>query len=398
MTTLTPAQARRIALGAQGFARCRPAGVVSSRQFRRAMEQMTILQLDSVNVLCRSHYLPMMARLGPYDRARLDAYLYRSGEHFEYLSHEASITAQMHQPLLRHRARRPPTWARRFADDMPDYLDAVLAEVSERGPLTAGELEDPGSRTGPWWGQSKGKRALECLYVTGRLAIRERTAQFVKVYDLPERVLDAETLAKQEPSEADAVREMLMLAARSHGIGTIADLADYFRLRTPVARPAIADLVAGGRLEQVGVRGWDEPAYLHPEARRPRRIRGSALLSPFDPVVWFRPRAERLFNFRYRIEMYLPAAKRIHGYYVLPYLLDGELVGRVDLKADRKERVLRVRRSWVEDSVVSPTDRARVAGELRGSLDEMAEWLDLDAVAIAPEGDLANALARVTPG
>lgn len=395
MATMKPAQARRIALGAQGFSRSRPGGAANSRQFRRAMDQMAILQLDSVNVICRSHYLPMLARLGPYDRTKLDRYLYRSGEHFEYLSHEASITSQRNQPLLRHRYRARRKWVERAEAEMPGYVRAVLDEVNEYGPLSVKELRDPGDRTGPWWGYSKGKQALECLYLTGRLAIRERTPNFVTVYDRPDRVFEPETLALDEPPEAEAQREMLLLGARSHGIGTATDLADYFRLRMPVARPLLADLVAEGRLEQVEVAGWTEPAYLHPEAARPRKIVGRALLSPFDPVVWFRPRAERLFDFHYRIEIYVPEAKRQYGYYVLPFLLDGALVGRVDLKSDRAERVLRVRGAWAEEDIVEPVDRDRVATELAAALSEMAEWLELDGVSVEPRGDLARELARV---
>lgn len=220
---------------------------------------------------------------------------------------------------------------------------------------------------------------------------------FVTVYDRPDRVLEPETLALPEPPEPDARKRMLLLGARSHGVGTATDLADYFRLRMPVARPLLAELVAAGELEQVEVAGWDEPAYLHPEARRPRRITGRALLSPFDPIVWFRPRAERLFDFHYRIEIYVPEPKRRYGYYVLPFLLDGELVGRVDLKADRADGVLRVRGSYAEDDLDDRVDRDRVARELMASLVELAEWLDLDGVSVESKGDLAPELARVRP-
>ena len=395
MAKLRIDQARRIALGAQGLADKRPTGTVGVRQFRRAMERMTVLQLDSVNVICRSHYLPMLARLGPYDRDRLDRYLYHSGEHFEYLSHEASITSQDLYPLLRHRHRTARGWIRRLEEAAPGYVEAVFDEVSEHGPLSVKELQDPGQRTGPWWGRSKGKVALEGLYVTGRLAIRDRTPMFVTRYDRPDRVMRPEVLAATEPSTEEANKEMLVLAARSHGVGTATDLADYFRLRMPVARPLLTELAEEGRLEPVEVEGWDEPTYLHPEARRPRRITGRALLSPFDPIVWFRPRAERLFDFRYRIEIYVPEAKREYGYYVLPFLLDGALVGRVDLKSDRKAKVLRVRGAWAEHDVVDPVDRSRVATELAGALDELAQWLDLDGVTIEPNGDLAPDLARL---
>lgn len=387
---ITPAQARRIALAAQGFCDPRPAGPVTARHFARALGRMSALQLDSVNVVCRSHYLPVLARLGPYDRTALDRFLYRSKRCFEYVGHEASITAQELHPLLRWRMTRT-RWRRaeQMETELPGYVRAVLDEVAAVGPLSVRELSDPGPRTGPWWGQSRGKVALEWLYVSGRLAIAQRTPSFVTVYDLPERVIRPEVLSADTPDEPDAQRELLMLGARSHGIGTAADLADYFRLPMPVARPLLASLVAAGRLEQVDVPGWGEPAYLHPEARRPRAVPGRALLSPFDPVVWFRPRAERLFGFRYRIEIYVPEPKRLHGYYVLPFLLDGDLVARVDLKADRAAGTLRVKGAYAEDGA----DHTRVAPELAGALEELAAWLGLGAVTPEPRGDLAPALA-----
>jgi uncharacterized protein YcaQ len=396
MATISLARARRIALAAQGFRDSRPSGRVDVRALRRALDRMTVLQLDSVNVVSRSHYLPLLARLGPYDRDRLDDHLYRSGERFEYLGHEASITAQELQPLLRHRFTRYRRWVERAEAELPEgYVASVHDEVASRGALTVKQLADPGGRTGPWWGHSKGKRALECLYVTGRLAIAGRDKMFVTSYDLPERVLAPDVLDQPDPTEDEAARQLLLLGAKSHGIGTAADLADYFRLKMPVARPLLGQLVADGHLEQVEVAGWDEPAYLHPEAAQPRSVPGRALLSPFDPVVWFRPRAERLFGFHYRIEIYVPEPKRIYGYYVLPFLLDEELVGRVDLKADRKARVLRVRGSFVEPSA----DPDRVATEMAEALGEMAAWLGLDDVSVERRGDLSAKLAAaVTAG
>lgn len=389
MASFTIPQARRIALAAQGFCDRRPTGAVDVRHLRRVMDRLTILQLDSVNVLCRSHFLPVLARLGPYDRDKLDRHLYHSGDYFEYLSHEASITSQGLEPLLRHRRTRHRKWIARMTAEHPGYLDAVYDEVAQHGPLSVKQLSDPGGRTGPWWGLSKGKLALEGLYVTGRLAIRERDKAFVTSYDLPERVLQPEVLDRPTPSDDEAGRQMLLLAARSHGIGTDDDLADYFRMKVTVARPLLAQLVDEGLLEQVEVRGWSQPAYLHPEARRPRSVPVRALLSPFDPVVWYRPRADRLFDFYYRIEIYVPEPKRVHGYYVLPFLLDGDLVGRVDLKADRKAGVLRVRGSYAEDG----EDRHRVARELAPTLIEMAGWLGLDDVVVEKRGDLAPVLA-----
>jgi uncharacterized protein YcaQ len=386
---LSLAAARRIALAAQGFADPRPTGEVTVRHLRRVMRRMSVLQLDSVNVLCRSHYLPVLSRLGPYDRDKLDAFLYWSGENFEYLGHQASITAQELHPALRWRMTRS-RWRQGQAleQEVPRYIKAVLDEVAAEGPLSVKELSDPGQRTGPWWGMSKGKVALEWLYVSGRLAIRERTKTFVTVYDLPERVIRSEVMAAPTTPEAEAKRQLLLLGARSHGIGTATDLADYFRLPMPVARPLLAELVEEGHLEPVQVDGWPEPALLHPEARRPRAITGCTLLSPFDPIVWFRPRAERLFDFHYRIEIYVPEPKRVHGYYVLPVLLDGQLVGRVDLKADRKARALLARGCYAEPGV----ELGSVGEALGAALDEMAAWLGLDGVEVAERGELAPAV------
>jgi hypothetical protein len=367
---------------------------VTVRHLRRALDQMSALQLDSVNVLCRSHYLPVLARLGPYDRDQLDSLLYWSGENFEYLGHAASITSQELHPLLRWRMTRS-RWrqAEALEREVPRYIQGVLEEVAASGPLSVKELSDPGERTGPWWGMSKGKVALEWLYASGRLAIRERTATFVTVYDLPERVIRPEVLAAPAAEGTEAKRQLLLLGARSHGIGTAADIADYFRLPMPVARPLIKELVAAGQLEVVEVDGWSEAALVHPDARRPRSITGRALLSPFDPLVWFRPRAERLFGFHYRIEIYVPEPRRVYGYYVLPFLLDGELVGRVDLKADRKAGVLLARGCYAEPGVdLGPTGEA-----MAGALVEMAAWLGLDGVEVWDRGDLAK-VARAEVG
>lgn len=392
MPKLTVDAARRIALASQGFSDSRPK-TVTVAQFRRAMDRMSVLQLDSVNVICRSHYLPILARLGPYDRAKLDKYLYHSGRYFEYLAHVASISSQQNRPLLRHRMQQEMVRRRSHIKGIDrGYIEAVLAEVSDRGPVSIKDLSDPGGRTGPWWGHSKGKVALEWLYVTGQLSIAERTKMFVTVYDIPERVIQPDILNQPDVDDDDAQMALLLKGAKAHGIGTAADIVDYYRLNGPRSRPLLANLVATGQLEQVTVQGWDEPALLHPEAKRPRSIKGRALLTPFDPVVWFRPRAERLFDFEYRIEIYVPEPKRKFGYYVLPFLLDGRLVARVDLKADRKAGKLLVRGSYVESHVATKKDTQRVASELSGSLIEMASWLDLDDVQVEPKGDLARDL------
>ncbi|MDH3296020.1 MAG: winged helix DNA-binding domain-containing protein [Acidimicrobiia bacterium] len=369
------------------------------RQFRRVLHRMSALQLDSVNVLCRSHYLPVLARLGPYDRDELDRYLYRSGEHFELYTHEAAIISQDLEPTMRYRARTP-RWRRgpEFERANKEYVQRVLEEVADRGPLTIKELSEPGERTGPWWGMPRGKIALEWLYHSGRLSISDRTPMFVTVYDLPENVIRPEIRARPELDEREAKKHQLELGARSHGIGTDKDLADYFRLKVTEARPLLTELVTEGVLERVSVDGWSDDLYLHSEAARPRKVTGRALLTPFDPVVWFRPRAEQLFGFEYRIEIYLPEPKRVYGYYVLPFLLDGELVARIDLKADRRARILLARASYLEPTMNGAAKQDRVARELMGALEEMADWLDLDSVAVEPKGDLAPRLARLGRG
>ncbi len=349
---------------------------------------MTILQLDSVNVLARSHFLPMFARLGPYDRDRLDQWIWRSGENHEYVAHEASITAIELHPLLRWRMEAGRWKAgRELEESQPEYLAAILAEIAQHGHRSIKNLADPGRRTGPWWGMPRGKLALEWLYVTGRLSIHHRDHQFTTHYDLPNRIVADAVLRQPTPTKAEAQTEMLMLGAKSHGIGTAADLADYFRIKLPQARPLLAELVEAGRLELVSVEGWTTPGYLHPEAKRPRSIAAATVLSPFDPVVWFRDRAERLWDFRYRIEIYVPEPKREYGYYVLPFLLGEDLVGRVDLKADRSAGVLRVKGAYVEAAV----DPVEVAEAMAANLEELATWLGLTDVEVV-QGNLARQL------
>jgi len=387
MKRISLAAARRIALGAQGFNDPAPKGQVTARHLRRVLDRMTILQLDSVNVFCRSHYLPFLARLGPYDRDRLDRLLYRSGHYFEYLSHEASIVAQDYEPYLRWRMESG-RWKSglRLEQDNPGYVEAVLNEVADKGPLSIKDLSDPGQRSGPWWGLSKGKLALEWLYQTGRLSVHHRTRAFVTVYDTPQRVIRPEIQAVATPNREVAYRELLSAGARSHGIGTATDIVDYFRLSMREARPILTEMVADGELAEVQVDGWNEPAFVHCDAKRPRQITGRALLSPFDPVVWFRPRALRLFGFHYRIEIYVPEPDRVYGYYVLPLLVDDQLVGRVDLKSDRASRVLLARGVYAEPGV----DHDRVGSQMADALNEAAAWLGLDqGVEVSDRGNLA---------
>jgi uncharacterized protein YcaQ len=386
---LTVDQARRIALAAQGFTMPRPNGRVDVRHFRRVLGQVGLIQLDSVNVLERSHYLPMFSRLGPYDRSAFDRWTARSGELFEYWGHEASlIPAGLHSTFgFRMNEMKPWGSVRRLLNERPGYVEGVLQQVAARGPTTVSDLEDPGERGGPWWGYAPGKHALEWLFAKGEVTAY-RSRSFGRIYDLPDRVLPEWALVQPRPNATEAYRRLLVDAARHHGIGTVADLADYHRLHTPTARAILADLAAEGAVVPVDVDGWRNSAYLHPEAVLPRRPGGTGLLSPFDSLVWNRDRVERVFGFRYRIEIYVPEDQRQFGYYVLPFLLDGELVARVDLKADRKARRLLVQAAHIE----SGPEPARVAPALVTELHTMASWLDLDEVVVVDRGDFAAPL------
>lgn len=354
---------------------------------------MAILQLDSVNVLSRSHYLPMFARLGPYDRDRLDHWLWRSRENQECFAHEASLTAMELRPLLRWRMQEL-SWKAglELERERPEKLDELLSEIRAHGPRSVRTMNDPGRRTGSWWGTGPGKFALNWLHRRGRLAVDHRDAQFTAHYELPERVVPAEFARRPTPRKEEAVDELLVLAARSHGVGTLADLADYFRIKMRDARPAIQRLVNAKRLIEVRVEGWSESAYRHPEARCPAECRAATLLSPFDPLVWFRPRAERLFGFHYRIEIYVPPAERVHGYYVLPFLLGDQIVARVDLKAERQTETLRVQAAYLEPGA----DRDVVAPALADALFGLASWLGLVRLTVSRKGNLARALAAAT--
>lgn len=390
MRTLTADRARRIALTAMGFARSRPDPTTRRdvRHLRRVLDTVDIVQLDSVNVLARAHELPFWSRIGPHDRAARDAWLWRSRETFEGWVHVASVTSVDVWPLLAHRRADIGTssWVRDFEQERPGLLAAVRDEVARHGPLSVRDLTDPGERTGPWWGNPPGKRALDRLALRGDLAIHDRTSNFVTVYDLPERILPTATLATRPPPRDDAHRQLLLRAARAHGIGTAGDLADHHRLKLREARVRLDELVADGSLEEVRVPGWgDEPVYLDPRAVAARRIPARTLLSPFDPLVWRRERAERLFDFHYRIEIYVPEAQRRFGYYVLPFLLGDRLVARVDLKADRPAGRLLVRGSFAEPDI----DRTHVARELAAELHDLGAWLDVPEVRVEDRGDLA---------
>jgi uncharacterized protein YcaQ len=396
VTKVSAARARRIALAAQGFDVARPTGKVDRRHVRRVFASVGLIQIDSVNVIVRSQELPLFARLGPHRRDLLSA-MVDDGELFEYWGHEASLLPVELFPLLRWRmdaaGAKAAGWNGliRLAHERPDYVEAIYEEVAERGVVSAGELDDPGDKSGPWWGWRHGKQALEYLFWCGRLSARRRTS-FERVYDLTERMIDPEILARPVPSEADAQKELLVRAARAQGIGTARDLADYFRINVPIARKLVAELAEEGRLVPATVEGWRDPAFLHPEARTPRRIDARALLSPFDSLVWERARTERLFGFRYRLEIYTPAPKRVYGYYVLPFLLGDAIVARVDLKADRADGVLLVRGAFAEQG----HDPIAIAAPLAEELALLGGWLGLDRVVVHDHGDLAPALRAVT--
>jgi uncharacterized protein YcaQ len=389
---LSLAQARRIALAAQGFADPRPTGRVDRRHFRRAIDRMGLIQIDSVNVLVRSQELPLFARLGPHSRSMIsDATA--DGELFEYWVHEASHVPTAHHHLHRWRMAREHKWDRYWTmtQRRPGFIDEVLRRIELDGPIVSGDLSERVGKKGQWWDWDDGKVALEHLFWNGQLTATRRPNDFARVYDLTERVIPAAALAKPTPSESDARKELLLLAAKHHGIGTMQDLTDYHRQKNAPCKPLLDELVEDGQLLLVHVEGWNKPAYLHPQAKLPRRIDACAFLSPFDPVCWNRDRNERLFGFHYRIEIYTPAPKRIYGYYVLPILWGDSLVGRLDLKADRQNSTLLVQGSFSEPGV--PV--AELAPDVVRELHSMASWLGLERVHIADRGDLASPLLRV---
>ncbi|WP_199439019.1 winged helix-turn-helix domain-containing protein [Umezawaea beigongshangensis] len=400
---MSAAVARRIALAAQGFADPRPAAEPTRRHLQRVLARTQLLQLDSVNVAVRAHYAPVFSRLGSYAPELLDAAAWSHDKRrprllVETWAHEASLIPVEDWPLL-HSGAKKLRWAHdpRTAEGAPQLVEDILAAVKELGPIGAGALEralvgDGPRRAGPWWDWSLVKRLCEHLFAVGVLTTGTRRG-FERQYDLVERVLPPEVLSRRVDAEEGA-RELIRRAATAHGVATEADLADYYRLGRAVTRPAIGALVEEGVLEPVQVRGWSAPAYRHTAARVPRAVTGRALLCPFDPLIWERARTERIFGFHYRIEIYVPEPKRVHGYYVFPFLLDGDLVGRVDLKADRAARVLRVQSAFAEPG----SDHGRVAVELAAELRHAAEWLGLDDVVVAQRGDLAPALGAVVGG
>jgi uncharacterized protein YcaQ len=393
--SLSLVEARRIALAAQGFAAARPRHAPNAGDLVATVRRLGLFQIDSVNVLVRSHYLPGYSRLGPYDPTLLDAAAYTGPGRalFEYWGHEASLLPVELQPLLRWRMERARAgvgmWAgvARLGRERAELCASVLAEIRARGPIGVSELQGAGRRRGGWWGWSEGKVALEWLFWTGQVTTHSRR-RFERVYDLTERALPAEVIAAPTPEPAEAQRRLLRIAIRALGVATERDLRDYFRLAAAEASARIAELVEEGALRPMAVEGWRAQAYLDPAATVPRRITARALLSPFDSLVWERQRTERLFGFRYRLEIYTPAERRQHGYYVLPFLLGDRLVARVDLKADRPKRTLRVVRAHCEPNA----DSREVASALREELTKLAGWLGLERMAFSRRKGFIDAL------
>jgi uncharacterized protein len=412
--TLSLSEARRLAVASQGFG---PKPVKPSIAHVRALAtRLHAFQIDSVNVLVRAHYVPAFARLGPYPTSALDSLAYRTRELFEYWGHAACLLPVVLYPLLRYRMHKHADRTQQYMRSARGaYMTKVLAEVAERGPISAAELSNPGKRSGSWWGwwgSGNGKATLEHLYDAGLVAIAGRRG-FERLYDLPERVIPRAALDAPVPPPEDAMKELICLAATAYGVGTSIDVAGYFnvdgwrdrnppgplwerpkgptgRRATPIAKRLVSELVEDRRLVPVRVEGWNEQAYLHPNARIPRSVGARALVTPFDSLIWERGRIERLFGMKYTIEMYTPPSKRIFGYYVCPFLLGDTLVARCDLKADRERKALMVQGAYAEPG----HNARRIASDLAAELREMQAWLALDRIEVGTRGDLAAPLRR----
>lgn len=381
---LSLSEARRIALAAQGLGVARPDRPAATH-LRRTLDRLGLFQIDSVNALTRAHYLPAFSRLGGNDQALLERDAWgpkRQRRVFEYWAHEASLLPLDLHPLLRWRMARAERGEigyqglRRFATERRSEAQAVLDHITGEGPMAAADFEGVASKPG-WWEWSDTKHALECLFWSGKITTATRRGNFARVYDLPERVLPTAVLDLPTPNVATAQRALIERSARALGVATAADLRDYYRLKPDEADHAIAAEAEAGNLMPVRVQGWSQKAWMHREARAPRRVRTASLLAPFDPLIWERSRTERLFGFRYRIEIYVPPHKRTYGYYVLPFLLNEALVARVDLKADRDAKILLARSVTLEPGAPSETIE-----RLRNELDQLAAWLELEEVRI----------------
>lgn len=395
--TLGIDEARRIALAAQGFSVPRPMARVDRRHVRRVIDRMGLVQIDSVNVLVRSQELPLFSRLGPHRRDSI-ARATAAGELFEYWGHEAAHIPTDRYPLWRWKMEGDLRGGWLRADQAlrrrRGFVDRIYDHVAQHGPTTAGDLSERVGKKGPWWDWDDAKVALELLFMTGRLTATRRSTDFARLYDLPERVIPRHHLDAPAPDAVEAQRRLVELAARSLGVATAFDLADYYRLPLSAVKTRLGDLVDNGDLQPVSVAGWKEQAYLHRSAEGPPSMDARALVSMFDPVVWNRPRAERLFDFHYRIEIYTPAAKRRYGYYVLPFLCGDRLVARVDVKADRRTGTLLVPGVFGEAGI----DRGHVAAELADELRLLANWLDLERIDVGRLGDLSTHVRRRLAG
>ena len=395
---LSRSQARRVVLAAQGLGR-RPERAVGMRDVQAVIARLGQFQIDSINIVARAHYLPLFSRLGHYDPALLDRAAGQAPRRlFEYWGHAASLIDVNLQPAMRTRMHR---WAEadmwpgiaRIYQEKPELIGWVSAELDRRGPTSARQLDpDPDRRRDSWgWNWSEVKTACEWLFFTGAITSARRNSSFERLYDLPERVLPAAVWAQPNPSEPEAMRTLIRRAAAALGVATEPCLRDYFRTSASRTRQSVTELVDSGELLPVQVQGWHaSPVYLWHQARVPRKTRVRALVSPFDSVMFERSRLEALFDFFYRIEIYVPSPKRIHGYYVYPFLLGEDFVARVDLKADRQAGVLRVNGAWAEADRHHPVPE--IAAELAAELDLMAGWLGLEAIEVVANGDLAPAL------
>lgn len=386
-------EARRIALAAAGFARPRPTVPINAGHIKRVIRGLGLLQLDYVNVLVPAHLFVIFSRLGPYDRARFHRLVYGGRDFIEHWAHEASIVPSELWPVLEYRRQDYQPYANSPIMKLKNkskYLKQAYEIINKTAPLTASDLpqvEGPARKPGDWH-RSLPRWALEYYFGKGEVAVADRLPNFQRVYDLPERQIDCEHLDRSLSRE-DAQRQLILIAAGALGVATADDLADYYRMSPKIARARIADLHNEGLLAETGVESWSMPAYMLPKTRLPRSVNAASLLSPFDPVVWYRPRAERLFDFHYRIEIYVPAAKRKWGYYVLPFLMGDRIVARLDLKADRANGALLVLAAHPETGI----DQRRAVSKLGYELHQLAAWLGLQKIKVSRRGMFARTLA-----
>ena len=375
---LTIVEARSLALAAQGFDKPRSKSKSSTADAVEVIKKLGVIQIDSVNVLVRSQELPLFARLGDHDRNAINKATAQN-KIFEYWGHEAAILPVEIQPLFRWKMNAARTgkikhWGlTSFYADNKAFVKRILKHVEANGPVTARELSTRTTKNSSWWDWDEAKTALEYLFLTGQLMSCGRGSDFARIYDITERVLPSKILDTPTPTENEARKQLLVRAAKAQGVATLSDLADYYRQKTAVIKPLVNELVEQGDLREVTVDTWVEKAFVHRSAKPPKKLYATALLSPFDSLVWCRPRNERLFDFHYRIEIYTPKEKRKFGYYVLPFMMNGELVGRVDLKADRANAKLLVQSVHTEKGI----KRASINGALTDELRALANWLDL---------------------